>query len=116
MAKRMIQDSISIAANATNSNVLSGKRFENLGNNVLMSVFATSSASGIRVELFSGNRAVIEKSLVSAANRIPQTDDLVLNEIEGYAGEKLQLSAENTTAGALTLFYRIEFDDAVSFA
>jgi hypothetical protein len=116
MAKRMIQDSISVGANSTNSNVLSGKRFENLGNNALMTLYATGSAAGLQVELFSGNRAVIEKSAVGAENRIPIDEDRILDEIEGFAGEKLQMSVSNNTGGALTYFYRLEFDDGVAFA
>lgn len=112
MANRTLQDSVSIAANST-VNVLSGKRYENVGSDTLASFFAAGSALGLRMEFFAGNRAVVESSAVSAANRIPQVDDLVISDFPAYAGEKLQLNISNTTGGALTFLYRLDFDDEV---
>jgi len=112
MASRVLQDSQSVAANTT-VNVLAGKRYENLGNDSLISFFQAASAAGLRAELFCGNRAVLEQGNVSAANRIPQLEDLIIQDFPGYNGEKLQLNVTNTTGGALTYFYRFDFDDSV---
>jgi hypothetical protein len=112
MATRVLQDSISIPANS-NTNVLAGKRFENLLNDSLLNVYQTGSAAGLRATLFAGNDSLMEEGAVSSANRIPQKDDLVLEGAPAYAGSKLQLTVANTTGGALTYFYRIEFDDNV---
>jgi hypothetical protein len=112
MANRTLQDSQSVAANST-VNVLAGKRYENLGTDTLASLFASGSAAGLRMEFFSGNRAVVESSAVSTANRLPQLEDLIIENFPGYAGEKLQLNVINTTSGALTFFYRLDFDDEV---
>lgn len=109
---RTLQDSQSIAANST-VNVLSGKRYENVGMDTLASLFAAGSAAGLRMELFCGNRAVVESSAVSTANRIPQLEDLIIADFPAFAGEKIQLNITNTTAGALTFFYRFDFDDEV---
>ena len=111
---RVIQNSISIPANSTNNNVLSNLRFENIPDDTVMALLATGSATGLQHEFFVANRAVVELSAVSTANRIPQQEDLILDEIEGTVGDKLQLSVTNTTAGALTYFYRIEFADGVA--
>lgn len=109
---RTLQDSQSVAANTT-TNVLAGKRYENLGNDALINFFAAGSAVGLKMELFVGNRAVVEQSALSAANRIPQLEDMIIEEFPGYGGEKLQLNVTNTTGGNLTFFYRFDFDDDV---
>lgn len=109
---RTLQDSQIIAANTT-LNVLAGKRYENLGSDTLASLYAAGSALGLRVEFFSGNRAVVESSAISAANRLPQLEDSMIEGFPGYAGEKLQMNVINTTGGAITFFYRLDFDDDV---
>lgn len=113
MASRVLQDQVSIAANAT-VNVLAGKRYENLGNDSLITFFQTAaSASNLRAELFCGNRAIVEVGFVSGANRIPQLEDMIIQDFSGFNGEKLQLNVTNTTAGAIVYFYRFDFDDNV---
>lgn len=112
MANRVLQDSQSIPANST-VNVLAGKRYENLGNDSLITHFQAASAGGLRAELFCGNRAVLEQGAVSSANRIPQLEDMIIQDFPGFNGEKLQLNVTNTTSGALTYFYRLDFDDNV---
>lgn len=113
MAKQTIQDSISIAAGAS-VNVISGKRFENVKANGLLSLLATASAVGLRQTLFVSNRNAVESSAVSDANRIPiEPDDMVVNEVDAVFGEKIFLEVTNPTGAAVTYFYRMELDDNV---
>lgn len=116
MASKLIQDSISIAANSTNTNVLQGKTFERIPADVdlaYLSLRDTGSATGLQRSLNVGGSIEIERGLVGAQNRVPIIEDTVAEDIEALAGDLLQLSVENTTGGALTYFYTlaIEFDE-----
>lgn len=106
----IIQDSISIAANATNNDVLSGKRAKILPLNAagVCKLFQTGSATGLYAELFVGGRNPMESGLVNANNRIPlDPDDMSLQNEVALPGDQLYLPVRNTTAGALTYFYRL---------
>ena len=114
MARKSISDSVSVGANATNNNVLSNTRFENVLNFGMVDLLATGSATGLFHTLFIGDRNYVERSGVSAQNRTPLVpDDAVVTDAEAAPGEKIQLSVENTTAGALTYFFTLIFDDDV---
>lgn len=107
----IIQGSVSVAANTTNSNVLSGKRFERIPNDFVdgeLTLACTGSATGLEAELFVGSESVLERSGISTANRIPQKEDVIAEDIDVAPGDLLQLAVHNTTGGALTFFYRVE--------
>ena len=113
MAKKSIIISESIAAGDT-SNVLSGKRFENVSATGFLAVAQTGSAAGLESELYVGTRNAIEKSPVGGANRVPQfPEDLVVDEVDAFFGEKIQLNVTNSTAGALTYEAKLVLDDNV---
>lgn len=114
MAKTIFQGSQSIAAGATDVDLVANKRFRILDRNVLMSLSMTASAAGSQAEMFVGKNSVMEKSEVSAQNRIPQDpQDQLADEIEGLAGQQIQLPASNPTAAAITVFWKIVEDDNV---
>ncbi len=106
----VIQDSVSIAANA-DSDVLSDKinaviPVDSRGGTV--SFAFTGSATGLEAEAYVGDRPAIERGGVSTANRMPRPPEDVVNaNVPGYAGERVRLRVYNTTAGALTVFYRV---------
>lgn len=106
----IIQDSISVAANALNDDVLNGKRakiipLESAG---IVKVYMTGSATGLRAAFFVNGRNPQEESLVSAQNRIPlDPDDLVISDLVVEPGDELYMPVRNTTGGALTFFYRV---------
>jgi len=114
MGRKVIQNSVSIAANSTNLNVLQGLRFENIKQFGLIDFYGTGSAAGMFATLYVGERNAVERSAINSQNRFPvDPDDLVVADIEAAPGEKIQLQVENTTAGALTFFYKLVFDDNV---
>ena len=103
----VIQGSVSVAANATNDNVLSGSQFEYLPYNARISFGMCGSATGLQADVYSGQDIVAESFNVNTQNRFPVVpDDFVLQDIAA-AGDRLKLRARNTTAGALTLFYSV---------
>lgn len=107
--KVVMQDSVSIAANSTNSNVLTGQKYERSPGDALGSVYNTGSATGLRAALNVGGLAVSDSVNVGAANRTPIVpDDLLVNDWPAPAGALIQLQVENTTAGALVYQWRVE--------
>jgi len=109
----VIQDSISIAANATNTNVLSNKQARQipLDTAAVMALRDTGSATGLQRAFNVNSVTEIERGLVSAQNRIPIVEDTVATGLVAGPGANLQLSVENTTGGALTYFYSIEIEE-----
>ena len=112
-----VTDSVSVAANSTDQNVLqtNGNRVRTIPAQfgiVRITLYQTGSATGLQSSLFNGNDNPIENSVVNTQNRVPVVpDDLVTSDIYGRGGEQLQLQATNTTAGALTYFYRLDIEE-----
>lgn len=114
MAKVAMQSSTSIAANTTNTSVLSGQRFErNPYAAALGGLYVCGSATGLTAELNVGGRSVTPPTSVNSQNRFPIVpDDSLIEEWQAFQGELIQLTGVNTTAGALTMFWRIELVEA----
>ena len=113
MAKVMMETSVSIAANATNDNVLTGQRFERAPNDSLATFFSTGSAIGLTEEYNIGGRSASPSMPVNIQNRSPVVpDDLRIADVESYEGELIQVTVVNTTGGALTHRLRVELEDA----
>lgn len=115
MGKTAIAGNTSIPANST-VNVLAGTRFENLYQDGMVDILATGSALGLEATFFAGNDNIIESAALGAQNRMPiDPDDLIVDDGEAYNGDKLQFNISNTTAGALTAFWKFVFDNDVDF-
>lgn len=101
--------SFSIGANASETDLLQGTRIARLPSNAdhIVEVFATGAATGLEHELFVDQDAAIEKSLVSAQNRVPLLPDDLVTRVAVEGGSRLQLNVTNTTAGALDYFVTI---------
>jgi len=109
-----MQSQVSVAANTTNSNVLSGQRYERspfqagVGN-----LYCTGSAAGLTAELNVGGQSVTPPTVVNAQNRLPVVpDDILTSEWEVMEGRLIQVTVVNTTGGALTFFWRIDIEEA----
>lgn len=108
----VINDTVSIAANTRNTDVLQSYRNSKIDASMrrgaAVSVYLTGSAAGLYAELFVGQRPALERSYVNANNRSPLVpDDLIIDRVPALPLENIRLGAENTTIGALTLFFRI---------
>lgn len=101
-----MQDSLSVPANSVSPNVLSGKLYEfvNQGTNVTLAV--AGSATGLRLTFIAGVPFVNDEA-INSANRFPLIpDDIMLN--QRVPGGRMVLTFRNTTAGALTAFWRVD--------
>ena len=103
----MMQDSISVAANSLSANVLAGKLFEFVPAGANVTLSATGSGTGLRISFVASLVQLLNDEAMSTANRFPLIpDDIVLNQRVG-AG-RLLLTFRNSTAGALTAFWRVD--------
>ncbi len=104
----VIQNSVSIAANAINDNVIQGSQFEFLPYDALLEFGLNASATGLVADVYSGADTVAESFALSTANRFPvYPDDYPLNDVAA-GGERVKVRIRNTTAGALTAFYSVK--------
>jgi hypothetical protein len=101
-----MQDSVVVAANAVSANVLSGQLYEFVppGANVTLSV--AGSATGLRCTYIVG-APLINDQAINLQNRFPLVPDDVLHGGPTPGGRQV-LTFRNTTAGALTAFWRVD--------
>lgn len=105
----VVQDSNSIAANATNANVIANTRLEFAPEDGMIDIYVNGSALGLDVRALIDGNEVIERTSVNAQNRFPVVpDDILMGSVEVLAGQKVTIEISNTTAGALTEFHRVE--------
>lgn len=113
MAKKAKQISESIDANST-VNVLEGTRFENVSMTGFLALAQAGAADGLEAELYVGSRNALERSPVGDANRVPRfPEDLVVDEVDAFAGEKIQLNITNTTGAPVVYQAKLVLDDNV---
>ena len=97
-----IQKEVSVGANATVDNLISGSSFEFLRRNSVVSMAITGSATGLVASIQSGSDIVLEEAPIKVLDAMPVIpDDFYYNDV-GAAGDRLVLRIRNTTAGALT--------------
>ena len=117
MQPTIIEDSISIAANATNENVIvSNSALRGLLQTPYpcrIRLLAVQSAAGLRIDFDHGSKNTVKSSEIRVATFAEDPLDVVNDDQYAQEGEQLVLRAVNTTAGALTLRYRIVLEPMV---
>ncbi len=99
----LIQRSDSIAANATEENVLVGSLWERLPFNARLAFGLNASAIGLEIDVYTGSDAVVENLIPLIKTTTPLfPDDFALEDVAA-AGERIKVRVRNTTGGALTL-------------
>lgn len=113
MGKSVVQLAVSVAANTTTENVLSGNRFERSPFQIAQgALYCTGSAAGLNAELNVGGRSITPRTTVNAQNRLPVVpDDLLVGDWIASSGELIQITVQNTTGGALTFNFRMELTE-----
>jgi len=101
-----MQDSLSVAANAVSANVLAGQLYEFVPGGINVTVSCTGSATGLRTSFICGI-PLINDQAINLQNRFPLIpDDIIHN--GAVPGGRMVLTARNSTAGALTFFWRVD--------
>lgn len=103
----VIQGEASIAAGATNDNLLQGSQFEYLPFNASLDFGLNGSATGLIADVYTGQDTIAENYALNITNRYPIfPDDYPLTDVAG-GGERMKVRVRNPTAGALTVFYSV---------
>lgn len=110
----IIKNSVSIAAGASNNNVLSGSAFEFVKDASEVKIGLLASAAGLLAGVSSGSDILLEDGsavdIVRVANQGPIFPDDFLLEDAAMPMDRLRISARNPTGGAITLFYGVRVD------
>src|SRR5262245_2821635 len=101
-----MQDSVSVAANSVSANVLSGQLYEFVDMGTIVTLSATGSATGLRCSFTCAIPLVLDQA-IGLQNRFPLVPDDLLHSGQ-VLGVRMVLTARNTTAGALTFFWRVD--------
>lgn len=106
----MIRKEVSIAANTTVDNIVSGSIYEFMPWNAALTIGSQASATGLVVTLNSGSDTILEESPVPIQDRFPIIpDDMDVNDVAA-AGERLVIKVRNTTAGPLTFYLLVQLN------
>lgn len=98
----VIQRETSIAANATNDNVLSGSAFEYARGPSIASVAIVGSATGLFATIQAGPTVVLEESPILIRTTMPVIPDDFYYTMALAPGDRIVVRVRNSTAGALT--------------
>lgn len=103
-----MSDRQSVAANAVVSNALSGKQFEFLPYDAVVTIGGTASTVGLNFTVLNGGMTEIDDQEVNAQNRLPILPDDVVTRFAAPKGSRLTVKYRNTTAGAITAFLTVD--------
>lgn len=101
-----MQDSISVAANSVSTNVLAGQLYEFVPEGANVTISVTGSATGLRTTYICG-APIINDQAINLQNRFPIIPDDIIQSGPVPGGRQV-LTFRNTTAGALTAFWRVD--------
>lgn len=108
----LFQKKVSVAANDVVDNVLTGSQWEFIQAPAMNVQFGlVSSATGLKVDVYSGQDTLCEDLEPSEQNRFPIfPDDYTLADV-AMQGDRLKVRARNTTGGALDIFVGLRLDE-----
>lgn len=113
MAKNAIQLKVAVGI-GEKVNILQGTRFENVYKTGLLLVAVTSDQADMECELFVADRNAIERSGVSDTAKMPiLPDDIIVDDVECFVGEKMQLNVYGGAAAG-NAYCRLILDDNVA--
>jgi len=111
---RVMQRQQSIAANAVDTQVLDGTRYERPPMDGVLSVYMTSAATGLNRKIDIEQESIAPPSFIQPQNRIPRKPlDLSIGNVEVPQDKLISLAVSNTTAGAIIVFWRTELQELV---
>jgi len=91
----------SVAANASSTNILTGKAEVYLTRNSGLSFYIVAAAAGILATILVGDSVVVDDQEVSSANRFPIRPDDLFARAGGAGGDLVFVRLRNRTAGAV---------------
>lgn len=107
MASQMSGQTV-IPLNGTVPNVLTGQLFEFIQRGSLVKFFLNSSATGLLMSIIVGNESLLQEGGIRFTNTFPSTADDQVVATYARPGDRVLMSARNTTGANITLFWKIE--------
>lgn len=107
----VIQKEVTVAANATVDNVLSGSAFEFLRRNAVVSCGVTAAATGMVFNINSGADVIVEETDAYIKTNFPIIpDEMYYNDV-GVQGDRLVVRLRNTTGAAIVARVIVQITD-----
>jgi hypothetical protein len=105
-------DRRSVAANATEANVISGKTMEFISERSVVRLYATAAAIGLFCTLIVGTEVTLEDQELNAQNRMPILPDDFVAAAGALPGDRIVVKLRNSTGAAIVGFTRVEVSPA----
>ena len=99
----IIRKEVSVPANATIDNLVTGSIYEFMPFNAALNIGMTGSATGLVATINTGSDTLLEESPLNVKTTFPLIPDEMDLQDRTLAGERLVMRIRNTTAGALTI-------------
>jgi len=98
-----IQSEVSIAAGASNSNLVAGSAFEFARTRQVVSMGVTAAATGTLTTITSGAGVILEESATYIKTQFPIVpDEMFYNDVM-EAGDRLRIAVRNSAGGAIVV-------------
>lgn len=99
----IIRKEISVAANSTVDNIVTGSIYEFMPFNAALNIGMTGSATGLVATVNTGSDTLLEESPLTIKTTFPLIPDEMDLQDRTLAGERLVIRLRNTTGAALTV-------------
>lgn len=106
-----VMKEVTVGANSTNDNVLSGSAFEFARTSQLVSIGFTAAATGVFCSFSSGADVVVEETIAPIATRFPIIPDEFYASDVAAPGDRYVLRARNSTGGAIIVRAVLQIQD-----
>lgn len=106
-----IMKEVTVAANSTNDNILSGSAFEFARNSQLVSIGFTAAATGVFMTFSSGADVVVEETISPVATRFPIIPDEFYASDVAAPGDRYVLRARNSTGAGIVVRAVLQVQD-----
>jgi len=107
----VIQREVSIPANSTSENLLSGSAFEFARGPQLVSLGVTAAATGCFITFTSGADVILEETAAYVATRYPIIPDEFFYSDVAAPGDRYVLRVRNTTGAAIIVRAILQIQD-----
>lgn len=105
-----ISGSSSVAANTRSGNLLAGEQFEFVPAPAIVTISLSGAAAGLEADATIGGTAVLNAADFPATNRFPVRPDDTMTRIGALPGERIFLTANNTTGAAIVANFLVDID------
>ena len=109
---RVIQREITMTANETRENLLSGSAFEFAPGPSLVSIGVTAAATGLQITVQAGGNSVVEESPPLIKTAFPSLEDDMYYNFGALQGDRIVVRCRNTTGGNVVVRVLVQVQEA----